>query len=110
MVIQPGGTSVGGSTPASSVSSAEIAIPPLSNGANPKWILVVCIEPFKGMVISFGQTGMGVATVTNGIGIDYGSGGQVINVAGNSHYRIISEDAAANAYTITPLSGINPGG
>jgi len=108
MIIQPGGTPVGGVTGLGS--SAAIAIPPLSSGANPKWIHVSCIEPFKSVVISFGQSAMGVATVTNGIGVDYGSGGQIINVAGNSHYRIIPEDATVIAYTITPLSGVVNGG
>lgn len=109
MIVQPGGSSVGGVTGAGS-STAAIAIPPLSSGSNPKWVHVACIEPFKAMSILFGQSGMGAATLTNGIGVDYGSGGIVINVAGNSHYRVMPVDGTATKFTVTPLAGIIPGG
>lgn len=109
MIVQPGGPSIGGTTP-TGTSSAAIAIPPLSNGGNPKWVHVVCIQPFKAITVLFGQSGVSAATKTNGIGVDYGSGGIIINVAGNSHYRVIGVDATAIPFTVTPLGGIIPGG
>ena len=108
MVIQPGGTSVGGT--AGTSSSAQIAIPPLSNGDNPKWVHVALVyNDGYGAVIVLGQDGVGAATLTNGIGIGAMQASAVINVAGNAYYRIISTGAGTH-YTITPLAGIVAGG
>ena len=107
MVIQPGGTSVGGV--AGTSTSAAIAIPPLANGANPKWVHMSGVSASTGFVVLFGQSDVGAATLTNGIGFTSYAQGIFVNVAGNTHYRIIS-DTASSDYTMTPLSGINPGG
>jgi hypothetical protein len=107
MVIQPGGASVGGA--AGTSTSAAIAIPPLANGANPKWVYVCCVSTVtSGLVVLFGQSDVAAATLTNGIGFAFGNGAIAINVAGNTHYKIIAK--VAGEYTMTPLSGINPGG
>jgi hypothetical protein len=110
MVIQTGGTSVGGQ--AGTSSTAEIAIPPLSNTNNPKWVYIAVIGNDgmgSGLSLLFGQTGMGAATMTNGIGVAGWGQGVIINVAGNTHYRVISEGSTIE-YTMTPLAGIVPGG
>jgi hypothetical protein len=109
-IIQPGGPSLGGVVGTSS--TAEIAIPPLSNGDNPKWVYIcIVVNGGGGQGISFlaGQTGMGVATLVNGIPCPGWSPGIIINVAGNTHYRVIA-GAASIRYGLTPLAGINPGG
>ena len=105
-VIQPGGTSVGGT--ASSTSSTATAIPPLSNGDNPKWVYV-CTHGAGALSVVFGGSTVSAATITNGVGIGAYSEGTIINVAGNSHYRIIA-NVASQTYSMTPLAGISPGG
>jgi hypothetical protein len=108
MVIQPGGTSVGGT--AGTSSSAAIAIPPLANGANPKWVYLASSSRLDtGYVVLFGQSDVAASTGMNGIGFTSAAQGIFINVAGNTHYRIIAAIASSD-YTMTPLSGINPGG
>jgi len=111
MVIQPGGASVGAAL-GDALSTAEIAIPPLSNGSNPKWVHVSTPGPASaggGVWIFFGITGMGAATKVNGIGVCSWGPGIIINVAGHTHYRIIA-DAANTDYSLTPLAGIVAGG
>ena len=108
MVIQQGGTPVGGSVTATS--SAAIAIPPLSSGANPKWVHVSPTGVANGgVVIHFGAAAIGVATLTNGISVQSGSQGLIVNVAGSTDYRIISGTGTVG-YSIVPLAGIVPGG
>jgi len=107
MVIQPGGTSVGGT--AGTSSSAAIAIPPLSNGANPKWVHIAIISQDNGAVFLFGQSGVDDATQTNGIGLHPYGVDAIVNVAGNTHYKSIAITASTK-YTMTPLAGITAGG
>tara|TARA_B110000211_G_scaffold224792_1_gene276221 strand:+ start:149 stop:475 length:327 start_codon:yes stop_codon:yes gene_type:complete len=108
MVIQPGGTPVGGS--ATGTSSAAIAIPPLSSGANPKWVHVATTGVASGgVVIHFGAAAIGAATLTNGISVQSGSQGLIVNVAGSAYYRVRSGTGTVG-YSIVPLAGIVPGG
>ena len=104
MVIQPGGPSVGGAA-ADDASTAAIAIPPLSNGANPKWVHVSMIGNNGNAVFIFGQAAVAAATLTNGIGLHSNGPGSIVNVAGNTHYRVFGNGTAA-AYTMTPLAGV----
>lgn len=106
MVIQPGGTSVGG-TQSTQSSSTERPIPPLSNGANPKWVHISIITPGTTGVFRFGQTGLSLATALNGIGVVADATDVIINVAGNTHYRVFAHDATV-VYTMTPLAGVAP--
>ena len=108
MVIQPGGTSVGGT--ATSSSSSAIAIPPLSNGANPKWVYIVLVSETAGAVFIFGSSSVAAATVSNGIGIGSYHGDMIVNVAGNTHYKVIRAGDDDAVYTMTPLAGIVAGG
>ena len=104
MVIQPGGPSVGGDSGATS--SAARAIPPLDSGDNPKWVHVSIVPQDKdGAAVLFGQSAVAAATLVNGIGVSSQGPGVIINVAGNTHYRIISGDADT-PYTMTPLAGV----
>lgn len=108
MVIQPGGDS-GGGTAGTSASSAA-ALPTLANGANPKWVYVfVTFDQASSLTFTFGGSGVGAPTLTAGIGVSYHSGGIIVNVAGCSHYRVISTDANST-FTLTPLAGVVPGG
>ena len=109
MVIQPGGTSVGGT--ATSSSSSAIAIPPLSNGANPKWVHIALVSESAGAVFIFGpSSSVAAATVSNGIGIGSYHGDMIVNVAGNTHYKVIRATSGNAVYTMTPLAGIVAGG
>ncbi len=108
MVIQPGGTSVGGT--AGTSSSAQIAIPPLSNGDNPKWVHIAIVADAVGAVFVFGQEdAVPTATMANGVGVPSYHCELVVNVAGNSHYKTIAISASTH-YTMTPLAGIVAGG
>ena len=101
MVIQPGGSTVGGS--ASGTSSAAIAIPPLSNTNNPQWVVLVNFGT-NSMSFLFGQSGVAAAEMTTGIGVPADSM-VAVNVAGNTHFRVIS-NAGTPAYQVIPLAGI----
>lgn len=108
MVIQPGGDS-GGGTAGTSASSAA-ALPTLANGANPKWVYIaVTLDSAVALTFTFGGSGVGAPTLTAGIGLGYHGGGIIVNVAGCSHYRVISSDASST-FTLTPLAGVVPGG
>ncbi len=108
MIIQPGGTSVGGSVSAST-SSSERPIPPLSNGANPKWVHICVLGSNLTAVFVFGQTGIAAANSTNGIGVVSNGTDVIINVAGNTHYRVFGHTTSLS-YSMTPLAGVFPGG
>jgi hypothetical protein len=110
MVIQPGGPSIG--TSSSGVGSGAVIIPPLSNGNNPKWIYVCIVTTNadrNGISIKIGDSGVVTPTLTNGIGVSGMGGGVIINVAGYTHYRVISSGGTVS-FTMTPLAGIVPGG
>ena len=111
MVIQPGGPSIGFVT-TGTTSSAARSIPPLSNGANPKWVHVSVLTnqgSGGGVGFIFGSSAVADATLINTISISGWAKGEIINVAGNTHYKCITPNSGVS-FTMTPLAGIVPGG
>jgi len=109
MVIQPGGASVGIALSANTT-SASTAIPPLSNGDNPKWVYVAFSDTSNSITtggIRFGVGTVAAATAANTMGLS-NDAPIIVNVAGNEEYTAIAD--AACSLSVTPLAGIVPGG
>ncbi len=110
MVIQPGGAAVGIDLTANTT-SASTAIPTLDNGARPKWVYVAFSDTSAGANctggIRFGTGTVSAATRLNTTGLS-ASSPIFVNVSGNAAYTAIAD--VTSTISVTPLSGINPGG
>ncbi len=97
-------------TVTAAAAAADIALPTLTNGNNPKWIMVNQEEASvtHGIVRCGSSTVSTITTTATGFVVPWGGYPLFINCYGNSHIGYIRSGAADAELHITPLSGDPP--
>jgi len=97
-------------TVTAAAAAADIALPTLTNGDNPKWIMVNQEEVAvtHGIVRCGSSTVSTITTAVTGFVVPWGGYPLFINCYGNSHIGYIRSGAADAELHITPMSGNPP--